>query len=175
MANRNIVRIAIPFHRQDTNYTCGPAALQMLIHHFNGVYPSERTLARRMHTKNSVKGESTKHAGLIRALRGAGLYVYVDNNASLKTVEALLTIELPVLVHYLEPEAALGHYAIIVGASKERIYLNDPWYGSGFSLLREEFLSRWRGELNTSLRWLLVASPEPIFSGAHYAPKELKL
>lgn len=168
------MRVSIPFHRQDTNYTCGPAAAQMLIHHFNGVYPSEEALARRMHTKSAVKGESTKHAGLIRALRAAGLYVYVDNNSSLKMVEVLLTIELPVLVHYLEPEAELGHYAVIVGTSKERIYLNDPWYGNGFSLSREEFLLRWRGELNTSSRWLLAASPEPIFSGAHYAPKQPK-
>lgn len=165
------MQVSIPYHRQDTSYTCGPASLQMLLHHFNGVYPSESELARRLHTSNKAERDGTSHSELIRVLREEGLNVYVDNEASFGTLEAILKIGVPALVHYIEPEGDVGHYAVAVGIDTQRVYLNDPWHGSGFSLLREEFLDRWHDGKGVFTRWLLAASPEPIFSGAHYSPK----
>jgi len=165
------MQISIPYHRQDTDYTCGPAALQMLLHHFHGVYSNENALTRKLHTTDTPDRESTRHAEIIRVLREEGLHVYVDNESSFKTLEALLKLKLPVLVHYSEPEAGMGHYAVVVGVGGGRIYLNDPWYGSGYSLSREDFLDHWHDERGVFTRWLLTASKEPIFSGAHYSPK----
>lgn len=164
------MKLTIPFHRQDTDYTCGPAALQMLLHHFNGVYPSEEELAERLRT-TGVDG--TQHVNLVRVLQEEGLHVYVDHSASLESVESLLKIGLPVLIHYIEPEENLGHYAVVVGITEDRLYFNDPWHGSGFSLSREEFSDRWCDGFGIHTQWLLVASKTPLLPDLHFDPKEV--
>src|SRR3990167_8236387 len=152
--------LSIPYHRQDTDYTCGPAALQMLLHHFNGIYPSEIELTKRLNTKNKPGQDGTQH-------------VDIDHNATLESLESLLKLKLPALVHYIEPEGDAGHYAVVVGMSAERIYLNDPWHGSGFSFTREEFETRWHDGRGIHTRWLLVASSEPILTDLHLSPEEI--
>ena len=162
------MKLSIPFHRQDTDYSCGAASLQMLLHHVHGTYPSEEHLMHRMHVS---KEEGTHHDELVRVLREENLHVYVDNESSLQVIEHLIKAEFPVLVHFIEPTANEGHYAVVVGFSDSRIYLNDPWSGSGFSMSRDDFYSRWHNENHKYKRWLLVASPEIAFPSYHHPPK----
>lgn len=123
---------------------------------------------RRMHTS---KESGTHHDELIRVLQEEGLYVYTHNEATLEMIENCIRAEFPVFVHFIEPDGEEEHYAVVVGFTKERIYLNDPWNGSGFSVHRDEFDERWHhNQTGRYRRWLLTVSKYPAFPHTHFEP-----
>lgn len=158
----------VPFFRQDTDHTCGPASLQMSLS-FLGTLKSERALARAAGTTHEA---GTRHSAMIDTARRAGFYCYVNAGSTLDEVRHFLSAGLPVIVHFNEPSEDDDHYAVIVGTRGNTLVLNDPWNGKGFTMHRRTFLARWRGrqEGNTYSRWMMVVSDRDFNIGKVYAP-----
>ncbi len=146
----------IPYYRQQTTYTCGPAVLRMLAGAL-GRPVSERRLSRLCLTSAKRGTPNTVMAILGKALLGVRTYPA----ATWKQLESALEHGHPVVVNYREPGEEAGHYAIAVGLNDEAIVLFDPWHGPRFSLPVEEFRQRWLGHRTrrADRGWMMVLAP----------------
>lgn len=162
------MRINIPFYKQDTAYTCGPAALQMAFS-LLGKFKSEKALAQEAGTNKN----GTTHQGMIDTALGEKFYCYVNEGSSLEEVKYFIHCGLPVIVDYTEPSGEEGHYAVVSGYQDGRIILNDPWNGKDFKLAEKEFITRWHDchpHNHVCKRWMLVLARKPFDLGKQYIP-----
>lgn len=168
------MKLKIPFYKQDMDYTCGPASLQMVLS-FLGDFKSEKSLSEEAHTDRDV---GTKHNAMIETARREGFYCYVNNDSSWNEIKSFLTEGLPVIIHFTEPQGEEGHYAVVVGFEKGEIILNDPWNGKNFKMAKKEFLPRWRGSQGSHRykKWIMVISDKDFELGKQYSPiaKQIK-
>ncbi|MEK9182294.1 MAG: peptidase C39 family protein [Patescibacteria group bacterium] len=162
------MKLKIPFYKQDTDHTCGPASLQMALS-FLGDFKSEKKLSEEAHTNHDV---GTKHNAMIETARKEGFYCYVNNDSSLNEISNFLAEGLPVIIHFAEPQAEEEHYAVVVGFEKGEIILNDPWNGKNFKMGKKDFLSRWHGAQGNHqyIKWAMVISDEDFKLGKQYSP-----
>ncbi len=157
----------VPFFKQDTAYSCGAASVQMMLAYF-GIHRSEHALMDRLHTDRLY---GTHHRALLEVFAHEGLYTYVNESALLDELRFFIHERmLPCLVHYIEPDADEGHYAVVVGVDYRHVTLNDPWNGPAFLLTVHEFESRWHNERNEFSHWFLTASKDTFQLGRQYVP-----
>ncbi|MFA5831228.1 MAG: peptidase C39 family protein [Candidatus Paceibacterota bacterium] len=152
------MKLKVPFFKQDTPYTCGPASLQMALDFF-GVFEGEKRLAKELHTDNE---EGTQPKWMMEAAEKRGFHCYEEINATLDDACFFLERKLPVIVYFLEPSENEIHYSIITGIEKGTVTLNDPWNGEGYRMSEQEFIGRWHCKDGRHERWLMAISPEPI-------------
>jgi len=158
----------VPYYKQDTNYSCGAASVQMLLRFFN-ILTSERDL---MDALGTVAVYGTHHQPIIEYITSQGLYCYVNTESEIDEVEYhLVHQKLPVMVHYIEPSTNEHHYSIVIAVHDDAIVLHDPWNGPRFALERDDFVSRWHDDVGAFPRWLLVASTEDVHVGRQYRPQ----
>ncbi len=160
--------LTIPYYHQRTYYTCGPAALKMVLAFFKKRVSEER-LARQMHTS---KQYGTTHHAMVRTAQRAGLYVYVNERATIEELQFLVAWGHPVIVDYVEPSANVEHYALVTGVTARQIKLQDPWNGKRFAVSRVQFLKRWHGhdKKETTHQWLMAISRHDFQLGKQYKP-----
>lgn len=163
------MKFKVPFYKQDTDYTCGPASLQMVLSFFND-HKSEACIAKKAHTD---KEAGTAHKWMIEVAEREGFYCYVNNNSSLEELKNFIGTGLPVIVHFTEPSGEESHYSVIKGFGKKQLILNDPWNGKDFKIKEKDFLSRWHGNVanNNYKKWMMVISRENFNLGKQYLPK----
>ncbi len=162
------MRLDVPYAKQDTEYSCGAASVQMLLAYY-GIRTSEAHLMRDLQTDTRY---GTHHQAIIELLTNNGLYCYVHVDGSLDEVRSFIDRALPVLVHYIEMDGNEHHYSVAVGYDHTHLTLNDPWNGEAYKITFEEFLTRWRDEQGDFPRWYLVASQEDFNIGKQYLPQE---
>ena len=160
--------MVIPFHRQTTDYTCGPASLQMVFEYF-GKYISQKKLEDLLKTS---KDAGTNHEALIGAATDNGFYCYVNNESTVHEIKHFLLMHLPVIIHYIEPSSQEGQYAVVSGLRSGKLVLNDPWNGKGFHLSERNFLKRWHDSKNVHKNWIMTVSKEDFNIGKQFLPKE---
>lgn len=157
----------VPFFKQDTNYTCGPVSLQMVLA-YHGILESELALREELQS-HPVTG--TTHQAMITAVTDRGLHCYVNDNATREELVQYLAQEIPVIVRYVEQSTSEDHYSVAVGASDSEIALNDPWNGERVRLTWREFEARWTcDELGTCEQWLMAVAREAFPLGRQYHP-----
>ncbi|NQV88500.1 MAG: peptidase C39 family protein [Parcubacteria group bacterium] len=161
------MKLKVPFYEQDTNYTCGPAVLQMAMSFF-GHLKSEKFLTKKAKTTT----DGTGHRGLINAAIKEGFYCYANNNSSINEIRHFIGLGMPIIVHYREPSDEDDHYAIVTGFKNDEIILNDPWNGPSFRLKIKDFIERWYGLVGRRLhkQWILVISDKAFSIGKQYKP-----
>lgn len=159
--------LEVPFYKQDTEYTCGPTSLQMVLSYY-GMKFSEEHLAHELHTNKRI---GTMHQALIDTALRHGLFCYVNNNSTIDEIEYLVNIEVPPIIHFLEPESGEDHYSVIVGLSDKDVILNDPWNGEHFRIPKTHFSKKWTCDfVGNCEQWLLALSPTGIPTGRQYHP-----
>jgi ABC-type bacteriocin/lantibiotic exporter with double-glycine peptidase domain len=152
-----LMLLSVPYFKQDTDYDCGHAVLQMLVAFFHKSWTLDE-IRSMLHT-NSQYG--TDNRDLITGAEKLGFVVFAKENASLEDIRKYLKKGVPVVVNYIEPEGNVGHYAIVIGIEDKNIILNDPWHDAGFTLSLDNFNNRWRsGEEGEYTQWLMVATPQ---------------
>lgn len=154
-SGKNEGHAEMPYFRQENDYYCGPAILQMILERF-GIKKSQEEIAKVADT-NSERG--TFHRDLLKMVRENGLYAYAKRHATVKEIEKFVDEGLPIVVNYIEPEGD-GHYAIVVGYDTQDLVFNDPWHGKNFRFPKKEFESRWHNMRKTSFGWLMVVSKD---------------
>ncbi|MBI1999438.1 MAG: C39 family peptidase [Parcubacteria group bacterium] len=159
--------VDVPFYRQLTMYNCGPAALQMVFAYFNR-HRCQKELARSLRTS---KRDGTTHDELVREARRDGFYCYTNGDSTLFEIKHFISLGLPVVVDFIEPDGEEEHYAVVVGYKDGDIILNDPWNGENFKLPEEEFARRWHYAQSIHKRWIMVLSSEPLVLGKRHAPR----
>ena len=162
------MRLKIPFYKQDTDHTCGPVSLQMVLS-FLGDFKSEKSLSKEAHTNHDI---GTKHEAMIETARKEGFYCYVNNDSSWDEINNFLTEGLPAIIHFAEPQSEENHYAVVVGLEKGKIILNDPWNGRNFKMEKKEFLSLWLGSQGNHQykKWIMIISKKDFGLGKQYFP-----
>lgn len=166
------MKTSVPFYKQDTIYTCGPASLQMVLS-FLGDFKSEFALSRAAHTS---KESGTKHSSMIDVARREGFFCYVNSHSTINEIKHFLGIGFPVILDYIEPLSNEGHYAVVTALirgrflRRERVYLNDPWHGANYQLSLNNLLPRWHDPLTKSHGWMMVLSKEDFNIGKQYLP-----
>jgi len=159
----------VPYHQQINEYSCGPAALQMVLEYF-GQEVSQKKLARAVHAS---RASGTSHAELLRAARRRGFFAYLNDNSTLFEIKHFLALGLPVIVNFIDAASDEGHYAVVVGYRGRWLRLNDPWNGRNFQLSDREFLNRWHDSRNQHREWIMVLAERDFRLGKQFLPRRL--
>lgn len=159
--------VNLPYFKQDTDYSCGPAVMQMVFRFYGKVF-SEDKLIKKLKTNKDL---GTAHQAMIELALAEGFYVYVNNESSLEEIKFFHNKNIPVIVHYLEPESEDGHYAVAIDTEEDKVILNDPWNGEKFKISYKDFEKRWRNEKGNNKKWIMVISTEDQNLGKQYLPR----
>lgn len=143
--------IRVPRIDQGTDYTCGVAALQSLLLHYDEENDFlEEDLARELRAN---RRDGTRTRAIERIARSLGYSVMTETPMSLSSLLKYLDSGQPVLVLLqawrteLRPWEDLwqdGHFAVAIGYDAERIYFMDPSLSARYGYIPiPEFVSRW--------------------------------
>jgi len=129
--------IRLKTFKQSKGY-CGPASLKMVLSAY-GINKSESYLAK---ITKSSRTEGCWEKDIVKAAKEFGLKGYVKQNSSIKELKQLVRKGFPVIVDWFSPEEA-GHYSVVVGFDKDKIFLADPHFGKVKKHKIEWFYERW--------------------------------
>lgn len=128
----DIPEVPVLEYRQKKDWSCGPAALKILLSSRNHEVSEEQLIQ-----LTGAKPEGgVEHEGMTRAAQMLGYKVFATANATEKQVLYFLQNRIPVIVDYQGNIG--GHYAVITGYDNGRVIFQDP---------REE------GSLHHSMDW----------------------
>lgn len=152
--------VRVPHFFQQTEHTCGPAAMRMVLKALLGREEPEEVLAARLGTE-PVRG--TWHHELASFAEREGLRWRIRRGrSSLDDLEELLDAGHVVVVCYWIPEDRTDHYALVQRVTEDHVELIDPWYGPHHRLPRDEFDRNWRSDRCFPLRqdrWMMAIRP----------------
>ena len=142
----------IPLHEpigQDTNFDCGIASIENLLHHKGIKYSRESLIL-----QSGVNKQGTTHDGMKYALGCSScepVLVMDDATPDIRTLISLIRCGCPVIIHVLSPGTFEGHYLLILGACDSYYYTWDV-YDSLFGRMSKRELERmwWNNTTETS-------------------------
>lgn len=135
--------IKIPYYKQQTEYTCGPASVRMILASF-GIKKSESQIAQKVLV---TKKFGTSRKNIQKLLSFFGIRFTVYSHASLSLADRALQKGNTLIINYFDlPPDPEDHYAVIVGITSSHIILHDPYWGRYFEIKRTVFLKRWRNQ-----------------------------
>ena len=159
----------VPYFKQDTDYTCGPTSLQMVLAYY-GLKDSEAHLAKLLHTTNE---RGTWRVAMYELAVELGFHCYVNDDAPLAEIAYLLELKVPPIVRFLEKESNEDHYGVVVGVTDEHVLIHDPWNGPHRRFQKEDFMERWIcDEFGDCKQWLMAVSSEPLPLGKQFHPHD---
>jgi len=160
-----MISLDVPYFQQDTTFTCGPAALQMVMA-YHGIRISEAELRKRLKTNEET---GTRRARMKEVVTDLGLHCYVNNQAMFDEFTFLLKLGAPIIVRFLEPDEGIDHYGVIVGANDSHVIIHDPWHGPSVTFSKKDFLPRWTCDLIGDCdQWIIAVSKELLPLGRQY-------
>lgn len=134
---------SVPTYKQDENYYCGPACLQMVLKHITDIKYSQSSLASLAETNKSDGTYVFQMRDVLNAKQSSYKYAYttVSSQSDLKSkIGKSISKNAPVIFHAKTAPLKmyngknLGHYlvghTIYVPGSETTTYItyNDPWY-----------------------------------------------
>ena len=129
-----------PFHRQQTCWTCGPAAMRMALEK-SGIKKSEKQLVRILKT-NKIRG--TWPRDFPRVAEKYKLDYVVERNAEIQDLEYFQKQNYTLIVCYYFPKEKVDHYSVFKEMDSEKIYFYDPLLGNGHRYSLRYFNKIWR-------------------------------
>jgi len=161
--------LEVPYFKQDTDYTCGPTSLQMVLAYY-GLRDSELHLAKQLHTTNE---RGTYRVAMYELALELGFHCYISNESTIPEIDFMLDLKIPPIVRYLDRESNEDHYGVVVGSGEEYLIIHDPWSGPARRFNREHFKERWICDLIGNCdQWLMAISPEPLPIGRQLHPHD---
>jgi uncharacterized protein len=130
--------------KQDSDYSCGAAALATLLTYYFGEESSEQQILELMNAGLTKVEQARKHFkgySLLDLQRAARLKGYQAAGFKL-TVEQLTQLAAPVIV-FVQP-MGYKHFAVLRGVDRGRVFLADPVRGN-LRMSLGRFLAEWDG------------------------------
>jgi ABC-type bacteriocin/lantibiotic exporter with double-glycine peptidase domain len=157
--------VPIPHHFQQTEYTCGPSSLAMMLEAVWGIPVPEAHLNQRLATNAEI---GTRQRAIREYLLGLGLDV-LERHTDTALDEIRLAMKdgrvVLVLYHLELPEEHTDHYAVVVRIGPNSVLLHDPYRGPATRMTLGEFDAAWRTDGSVQgrkNRWMLaVHVPTP--------------
>jgi predicted double-glycine peptidase len=148
-----------PF-RQTSGF-CGPASLKIVLEYY-GIHKTEKELVK---LTGCTKKTGTSAKGILDAAKKCGLKGNTKDNTTLKDIKSYLTKKIPVIVDWFSEDE--GHYSVVVGLDKKKIYLQDPERGHLKTIPIETFMRIWfdfsgeylKSKKDLILRRLIIVYP----------------
>lgn len=128
--------------RQAEWWYCGPASLKIVLDFFR--YPvSQRHLRRLLQTR--IK-KGTDPADIVRAAKKLNFKVKNRQYLTVHEVKKIIRGGYPIIANFQAgpdiPEE--GHYAVIIGFTKEEFILSDPQLSAGYATVKiKDFMRTW--------------------------------
>ncbi len=151
--------LRVPLIRQSTDYSCGAAALLSTLYYWKAFDGMESSLYPLLAT---TPADGTQPEKLAEGARSFGLDAALRENMSLEDLRASLrkgeTVILDIQA-WRTPGSTIawsaawedGHYVVLVGMDKSRLYVMDPSTPASYAYLPlAEFLDRWHDYENRS-------------------------
>ncbi len=147
----------IPYFRQQTDYTCGPACMRMAFAAF-GLRKSEKALAKQAHS-NARTGTDNFQMPLLAECHK--MSYAVCKQSSMEEIKEFMRKGYVVIVNYFyfEDGGVIYHFAVVKGITSKEISLLDPELGKNHSLPLSVFMRQWKGiprNGKAGLRWFLA-------------------
>ena len=137
---------------QETDHTCGPAALRAALAAFGRPVPDEAGLAARLATDD----DGTRPWRMRAACPSLGLSGASAAGLGLADLRRALDAGRLPLVLYMLPEEGVDHYAIVRAVTSDHVELCDPWQGARHRLAASRFLEEWCSLERDLDRWALL-------------------
>lgn len=152
------MKLRLRYFPQSESYACGPAVLRMIFEHLGRDYSEEKLIK----LCKAAPKKGTTHEDMIKEVENEGFRHHEMENAQLKDIRHFLDNGYPVIVNYINPLSARGHYAIIIGYDlKEKILIfADPSNGADFTMHEDDFFELWHSGTENTKRWLLIIGRE---------------
>lgn len=128
---KDAIKIAIPKVRQQTYYSCGPAALKAIAKYFQVGTDDEKDYIK-LCKATKINGASPDN--IAKAAIKLGLKVKVKEGMTLKELVSYLKKGIPVICSMqawgsggeVYKKAQSGHYNVAIGFDDQKIYFEDP-------------------------------------------------
>lgn len=143
----------LPYFKQETSYTCGAAALRMVLASI-GINKTEKQVAKILGT-NRVKG--TLHDDFFKVAEHLKLKYIVERKSSVKDLKKLQDENYRIIVNYLLPVTKVGHYAVVREVGSKYIHLLDPFIGPDQIYPISNFIKNWKSGFEKDYsRWFFA-------------------
>ncbi len=144
----------IPYHEQETEYTCGSACMKMALDSL-GIHKSERQLSRLMRTS---KLRGTWHKAFPALAERYKLNYSVIRKAGISDIKRLSAEGYIIILAYYYPTEKVHHYAVFNKLVSSRILLIDPTAGPDHGYTIQKFIKLWKSspEGDDEKRWLFA-------------------
>jgi ABC-type bacteriocin/lantibiotic exporter with double-glycine peptidase domain len=130
----------IPFHKQETNWTCGAAAMRMILEACS-ITKTEKQVVKLVET-NKVRGTYAK--SFPKAAEKFKLNYSVYRNATIDDMRSMMHKGYHILTGYYVPREKVDHYAVIKHIDEDIIYILDPYYGPTHKYKISHFKRIWK-------------------------------
>lgn len=126
---------------QITNYACGAAALKIVLDYYNLNLSQEKI----MKLARTTKEKGTDPKDIAAAAKELGFKVVWRQRWTVDEVKRSLKKGIPVIANFqLEHKKGEGHYAVIIGFTKNEFIISDPHSGFSFRKVNiDKFMSHW--------------------------------
>lgn len=117
--------MAFKYHEQETEFTCGPAVMRMILSNY-GIDKREKEIAKILRT-NKVRGTYLKE--LPRLAEKYRLSYVVKRNSDINDLRVLDKLKFIIIVCFFDMKTREGHFAVMKEITKNSISFWDPYWG----------------------------------------------
>lgn len=143
-----------PYYKQETAYTCGAAAMRMILEML-GIKKTEKQIVNLLGT-NKVRGTWNKDfPSLAEKYK---LNYTVKRNASIADMKSCLKQGYSVIACYYYPHEKVDHYSVVKKIDSGKIYFWDPWFGPKHDYTLKKFKTIWKCDkkFDDEKRWFFA-------------------
>jgi len=146
--------VQIPYYEQETNYTCGPACMRMVLASL-GIKKSEKDITKLIGT-NKIRG--TNHGDFLSLVEKYKLRYSVNREATIDELKYYSKNHYKIIVCYFHPVEKVGHYAVVRKITSKKITLMDPVDGPNKTYSLSYFQKIWssRKTYNKERSWFIA-------------------
>jgi len=142
-----------PYHKQETQYTCGAAATRMALEAC-GIKKTERQVAKLLYT-NKIRGTWVKNFSPVA--EQFMLNYIVKRNATINELRKAFAEGYTIVLAYLYPPEKVDHYSVVKKIDSGHIYFWDPWFGPEHKYTIKHFKKIWSSDprFDNQKRWFM--------------------
>lgn len=143
----------IPFHKQETCWTCGSASMRMILEAC-GIKKSEKQVVKLLGT-NKIRGTWAKLYPQLA--EKYNLNYIVKRNSTIDEVKKLMKDGYFILTSYYVPKEKVDHFVVVKKIDDEYIYFLDPCYGPEHKYKLIYFLKVWKTDpkYDNEMAWFI--------------------